>query len=86
MVDTLHYSWIDPQSVPLEIMDLGLTMDYYRGVGFIFYSGLLQRSKIQDGRILSLGPKTMNYKDGKDLKFIDLALTMDYYRHVGFRV
>ena len=41
MVDTLHYSWIDPQSVPLEFMDLGLTMDYYRGVGFIFYSGLL---------------------------------------------
>ena len=37
MVDTLHYSWIDPQSVPLEFMDLGLTMDYYRGVGFIFY-------------------------------------------------
>ena len=38
-------------------MDLGLTMDYYRGVGFIFYSGLLQRSKIQGGRILSLGPE-----------------------------
>ena len=37
MVDTLHYSWFDPQSVPLEFMDLGLTMDYYRGVGVIFY-------------------------------------------------
>ena len=34
-MDTLHYSYVDPMTVPIEFMDLGFTFDNFDKVVFI---------------------------------------------------